>query len=163
MTAMQLIDKYTRGMLVVEHMRSGDTLTNACKKVGVSRHVVATLAKNDERFREVLEDADREGQDTLAEILVDIDQYHPDPKMAAVVSKNIQWLLSKRRVADYGDRITVDTNKSQDEAILSALNEAIKRIPMPEQTPPPVILDAEPAPCGTSPAPPPLLGHHTAE
>jgi hypothetical protein len=137
------MEKYTKAMMVVERLRGGKTLSQACDEVYITRASVMKLAREDDKFKSVLEDAEREGQDTLAELLVTIDQQHPDPKMANVISRNIQWLLSKRRVADYGDRVQVDTNTTQDEAILSALNEAIKRIPVPEQPIPPAVIDAE--------------------
>lgn len=120
-------------MKAIDLLRDGNTLHRACALAGISRHVFVThVAKNPE-LQQVFDDALSEADDTLAEILVDIDQVHSDAKMAAVVSKNIQWLLSRRRPERYGDKITVKTESSADQEIVGALKMALQRIPVPAQ------------------------------
>jgi hypothetical protein len=122
-------------MRVLEILRTGDknaTLWKACQEVGISRGALLNHVRQHPELQVEFDKAIEDADDTLAEILVDIDQIHSDAKMAAVVSKNIQWLLARRRPAKFGDRITV-TNEggSADKVIVEALRAAIDRIPLP--------------------------------
>jgi hypothetical protein len=120
-------------MQAISFLREGKTLNRACYLAGVSRHSFVTHVSKNPELQQVFDDALAEADDTLAEILVDIDQEHSDAKMAAVVSKNIQWLLSRRRPERYGDKITVTTQSSADQEIVGALKLALQRIPVPAQ------------------------------
>ena len=132
-------------MFVLDEIRNGHTLTQACKRQHISRQTVIGLMERDTTLRKMVLDAVAESEDMMADILINIDEYHADPKMAKVISDNIKWLLSRRRATDYGDRMVVEQKStSQDEAILSALAEAIKRIPMPEQPEDFKVIEAEP-------------------
>jgi hypothetical protein len=78
-----------------------------------------------EELRDLYINAERRSYDMMAEALLHIDN-HPiygqsDSKMAGVISKNIQWFLSKRRASVYGEKITVEHTITADKAILDAL------------------------------------------
>lgn len=141
-----LLTKYTTAMHVLDEMREGYTLTQACKRQHTSRRVIIGMMGKDATLQKMVSEAAIESEDMMADLLVNIDQHHPDPKMAKVISDNIKWLLARRRGADYGDRMVVESrNTSQDEAIISALREAIGRIPIPEK-PIEDIIDVTPEP-----------------
>jgi hypothetical protein len=142
-----LLANYTKAMWVVDTIRDGHTLTQACKRCWVSRATIIGMMSKDATLRQMILDATSESEDMMADMLVNIDQMYPDPKMAKVISDNIKWLLARRRGGEYGDRMVVEsTSTTQDQAILGALHEAIKRIPMPEQPEDFKVIEAEPLP-----------------
>ena len=126
------IDIVPRVMRVIDYLREGKTLKSACDLAGVSRPAVLAYVRKDEDLSKLFDAALEEADDTLAEILIDIDQVHSDAKMAAVVSKNIQWFLARRRPNKFGDRMIVSNEgSSADRTLVEALREALKRIPLP--------------------------------
>lgn len=129
--SIRIYERYPQILMVIEAVRNGLTFTRACSDLGLSPASIRRCILHDEDLVKMIADAETEGTDTLADMLVDIDQYHPDPKMAAVISKNIQWLLERRNRTKYGARVQVDHNNSPDRVIAEALAEAIKRIPVP--------------------------------
>lgn len=127
-----LLANYQKAMFVVDTIRDGQTLTQACRMHYISRRVIITMMDKDATLRSMLLDAISESEDMMADMLINIDQFHPDAKMAKVISENIKWLLARRRGAEYGDRMVVETKSTtQDQAIISALHKAIERIPVP--------------------------------
>lgn len=120
-------------------IEQGRTLTMACELAGIPYAQFLYVLDNNETLRDMYAAAERRAYDMMAEALLEIDK-HPiygqsDPKMAAIVSKNIQWFLSKRRATVYGEKITVEHTITADKAILDALQRGKARAQ--GQLPPP--------------------------
>jgi hypothetical protein len=143
-------DTYQKFMLVVDHIRMGKLPTRACRDAGVSWHTVKTLVAREPELASMFEEALLECRDQMLEILVEIDVRDPrvpygsaDPKMAAVISANIKWVLEKMWPEKFMTKVTVQHDRPADEAITAALNAAIARIPLPRAVEtPPMIEDA---------------------
>lgn len=105
------------------------TLTTACQEAGISRTSFLKYIRSDPDLLSLFEDAENESYDLLAEQSINIDQIHSDPKMAAVISKNIQWFLARKKPKEYGDRVSVDVTLQADKTIIAALQAAKARIP----------------------------------
>lgn len=139
-------DNYPKVLKVIDLIGQGRTLTSACD----AEHIgVATFKKyvaQSPELEVMLDEAVQRGYDAMAEALVEIDRHehygHSDPKMAAVVSKNIMWFLEKRRPKDYGARVAVDVNITADRAITDALTRAKQRALA--STPAPAVIDVTP-------------------
>lgn len=113
---------------VMAHMQqTGDTLTRACAEMGIGYTSYLTAVRADPHLQTIHDEAVDIAQDVQADKLVNIDKVVSDPKMAGVISKNIQWLLSRRQPQKYGDRITVQHETSRDKAIITRLLAAKNR------------------------------------
>ncbi len=113
---------------VMTHMQQhGDTLTQACSVCGISYRAYLDAVKADPHLQTIHDEAINISQDVQADKLANIDTVVSDPKMAAVISKNIQWLLSRRQPQKYGDKITVQHETSRDKAIIARLLAAKSR------------------------------------
>lgn len=119
-------------MQALEYITEGRTRTDACDKAGVSIPVFERTCKEVPEMADLLADAERRGYDALADALITIDNHavhgQSDPKMAKVISDNIKWLLSKRRIKDYGDKIQIDHTITADAAIIGALTASRQRV-----------------------------------
>lgn len=100
---------------------TGETLTHACEQCGISYAVYWNTVRHHPALQGLHDEALAIAEDILADKLVRIDAEVSDPKMAAVISKNIQWLLSRRRPQKYGDKITVQHETSRDKVIIARL------------------------------------------
>lgn len=118
-------DYYPLVMKAIGLLSEGRTKTRACDDAGISISTFDSYVKNDPNLQEMYREAEQRSYDAMADALVNIDNHkihgQSDPKMAAVISKNIMYLLSKRRPKEYGERITVDHNVTMDRAIVDAL------------------------------------------
>ena len=113
---------------VMSHMQqTGETLTRACAEVGIGYSNYFLTVRANPVLQQMHDEAISIAQDILADQLVNIDKLVPDPKMAAVISKNIHWLLSRRQPQKYGDKITVQHETSRDKAIIARLQAAKRR------------------------------------
>lgn len=114
---------------VMTRMQStGDTLTRACDQCGISYAVYWNTVRHCSVLQGLHDEALAISEDILADRLVNVNETVPDPKMASVISKNIQWLLSRRRPHKYGDRIVVQHETSRDKIIIARLLAAKTRI-----------------------------------
>jgi hypothetical protein len=157
-----LVVDFTVAMKVMSLIESGRyTKTRACEAYGITTSQYdATVNKTPEMAR-MAEEAQQRGYDSLAEHLIDPGSgvIGTDPKMAAVLSKNIMFLLSRAYREKYGDHVQVDVNVSADALVVSALQAARERAvahavgqvidieytPVPALPPPPVQPAALPA------------------
>lgn len=135
------IDVSTRALQVLDLIRNTGnvrgrifTITSACQEVGLARSTFMRFVEADPDLRELFETAEREGYDMLAETMLNIDQVHSDPKMAAVISKNIQWYLARKEPKQYGDRVAIDVTIGADKIITAALQAAKARVDHPGPT-----------------------------
>jgi hypothetical protein len=103
------------------------TVTSACFEVGLSYGAFQSALRSSPLLKEMYETALKRGEDVLADVLISIDEYFPDPKMASVISKNIQWLLSRRRRQDYGDHVVVEHTTTRDQVLLKRMEDARER------------------------------------
>lgn len=137
--ALQVLDLLRNTNLVRNRIH---TITSACQDVGIARSTFLRFVEADPQLRELFVTAENEGFDMLAELMINIDQIHSDAKMAAVISKNIQWFLARKKPREYGDRVSVDVTVTADKAIIGALQAAKARLP--HHSGPTLELTAEP-------------------
>lgn len=120
---------------VIQAHRQGVLLTKACATFGVTLASLRRMVGEFPELSEMLRDAEQDFNDALAEAMLQIDSDptwgSTDPKIMAVLSKNIQWYLARKDRERYGDKVEVVTSTTADQAILGALRAAIERIPMP--------------------------------
>lgn len=112
-------------MRVIDLISQGRTKTSACDEVQISTNAYDAAVNANEVLHDIAVAAETRGQDTLADVLLEINSHAyygtTDPKMAAILSKNIQWYLSRKRPKDYGDRVTVQHEITADKIIVDAL------------------------------------------
>lgn len=111
---------------LVAHVFDGNNLAEACALMKINPAALGMYRRNDLTF-----DADiRAGQAFRVDVMVDklenISAYESDSFMAGVVSKNIQWLATKRYRAIYGDKMDVNHNVTIN--IREAMNAARERV-----------------------------------
>ena len=121
--------RHTLILNVMSRMQStGDTLTRACDQCGISYATYWNTVRHSPVLQSLHDEALAIAEDILADKLVNIDAEVSDPKMAAVISKNIHWLLSRRRPQKYGDKIVVQHETSRDKVIIARLLAAKGRV-----------------------------------
>lgn len=103
------------------------TVAQACKEVDLGVHTFHRLVREDETLSALYKTALAVSEDAMADMLVNIDELQPDARMAHVISKNIQWLLARRRRQDYGDHVTVEHTRTRDQVLLKMIEEAKAR------------------------------------
>lgn len=122
--------KYPVLMQVLQAIADGATPSAACKEHGLSLASLRYHLKNDDELRVLFDEALDIGSDALADLLVDIDKLHSAPAMAGVISKNIQWVLERRKPDKFGARVQVSMENNATKTLIGALDAAIARIPM---------------------------------
>jgi hypothetical protein len=110
----------------VARIYDGDNIVEACAMMRLNPAAVGMTRRQDVTF-----DADiRAAQGFRVEVMVDklenISAYESDSFMASVVSKNIQWLATKRMREIYGDKMDVNHNVKID--IRAAIMDARARV-----------------------------------
>jgi hypothetical protein len=124
-------DMYPKTLEVLDLISQGYTETQACDDVGVTVTTFKKYVKSDPELAEMYEEAVYNGHDAMVDALVNIDNHkvhgQSDPKMARVISDNIKWVVGKRDVKRFGERVQVDHNVSVDLVITSALDRARQR------------------------------------
>lgn len=137
-------ETYPKFMLVLDHIRQGRLPTRACAQAGVSWSMLKKALREDPNLSDMFEEALLECRDQMLEALVSINDPGPgqvysetDAKMATVISNNIKWVLEKMWPEKFMTKLSVTHNSTADAAIISALEAAIQRIPLPAPAPPP--------------------------
>lgn len=137
-------DYYPAVLYAIDLIGQGHTKTAACDLSNIPVATFNSYVGRNEELRVAFEEAEDRGSDAMADALINIDNHkvhgQSDPKMAKVISDNIKWLLSKRRVREYGDRVVVDHSVSVDVAITTALDAARTRVASAKSG---VVIDAE--------------------
>lgn len=127
---------------VVTLVAAGETVREACKRAYISATGFNVLVKKEPRLQEMLQEALRFRNEMLADMLVNIDKEVADPRMAGVVSKNIQWVLERNEPDKYGAKLTLQGGGDAASKLLAeALNKAIDRIPPSPMSALPTITD----------------------
>lgn len=125
-------DYYPAVLYAINELGQGHTLSQACDLANISVALFKSYCARDPQLQEMFVEAEQRSYDALADALVNIDNHkihgQNDPKMAAVISKNIQWFLSKKDPKRFGERMTVEHDVKVDVLITSALQRAKQRI-----------------------------------
>jgi len=125
-------DYYPAVLYAIQELGQGYTLSQACDRANITVAVFNGYIKRDPQLAEMYQEAEQRAFDALADALVNIDNHRihgqSDPKMAGIISKNIQWYLSKKDPKRFGERVTVEHDVKVDVVITSALNRAKARL-----------------------------------
>jgi len=127
------VDYLTGVMRALELIGQGYTQTRACDMAKITVATFRNYMKAAPELQDVFTDAEQRGYDTLADVLLDIDNHHyygrTDPKQQRVMSDNIKWFLARKRPSQYGDRSIVDHNHTLtlDRVIVEALARGAER------------------------------------
>lgn len=125
-------DTYVAVLTALDAIGQGKTETEACDNAKVSVATFrATVQKQPELFSMFI-DAEARGYDNMADRLARIDEWGiaegvTDVRMLTLLSKNIQWLLSKRKPHAYGERSVVEHNITADRAVIEAISAGKQR------------------------------------
>ena len=125
------IELFPRIMSAIDLISQGRTKTSACDASGISITAFDTHIGSNEALQNLAAEAVRRGEDALADILLEINTHlyygTMDPRMASVLSKNIQWYLARKRPKDYGDKMLIEHSISADKIIVDALTRGRNR------------------------------------
>ncbi len=103
------------------------TLTGCCQRVGMSFSQFHSACRADAQLLKMYKIALAMSEDIMVDAMINIDEHYSDAKMAHVVSRNIQWVMSRRRRLDYGDHVTIEHTTTRDQELLKRLKEAQER------------------------------------
>lgn len=124
-------DYYPAVLFAMNLLSQGDTLTSACDKANITVATYRSYIGRDKQLAEMHEEHEQRGYDAMADLLLNVDNHatrgRTDPKMAAVISKNIMWYLEKKKPKEYGQRVQIDQSVTLDITITQALNAAKQR------------------------------------
>lgn len=112
-------------MTVLSHMATGQTKSRACLEAGITVATFNKYARENQQIAELLDEAEDQGYDVLAEALLHIDTDPiygtTDPQKMKVISDNIKWFLSKRRPKKYGEKLQIENTLTVDQTIVDML------------------------------------------
>lgn len=118
-------------MRAIDLIGQGHTQTRACDMAGLTVQTFRKYIKTAPELQDIFDDAEQRGHDTLADVLLDIENHHvygsTDPKVMRVMSDNIKWFLARKRPSQYGDRLMVDHKVTLDRVIVDALQRGMER------------------------------------
>jgi len=125
------VDYLTGVMRALDLIGQGYSQTRACDVAKITVSTFKHYVKSTPELIAIFDDAEQRGHDALADVLLDIDN-HPyygtnDPKAQRVLSENIKWFLSRKRPAQYGDKMLVTHNITMDRVIVDALTRGAER------------------------------------
>lgn len=94
----------------VSYMYEGENLLEACARMKVNPAALGIARRDMPEFDAEIKAAQAFRIEVLTDRLENIQEYESDAIMAGVISKNIQWLASKRYRQVYGDKVDVNHN-----------------------------------------------------
>lgn len=94
----------------VLHIYNGENLVEACALMKVNPAALGIARRENPEFDSDIREAQAFRIDVMTDRLENIQEYESDAIMAGVISKNIQWLASKRFRRIYGDKVDVNHN-----------------------------------------------------
>lgn len=126
------VENYTSALKVIDLVASGNTVRRALQLVpGISRMQFKRLLSNDPSLQAMYTEALECFKDANFDLLLNIDDDpesgRSDPKMAAVISKNIQFALGALEPDKYGAQVKVTHNLTASQQIIDALTAARAR------------------------------------
>lgn len=133
-------------MLTIDKIRDGHTLTAACRVSGIGVATFRRHVSGNKDLQELLATAEQESHDAMADYLVDPFAHeiygYTDAAKAALVSRNMQWLLQRRAPQKYGDKSSIEVTHRADDTLIAAM-EAGRLRALALKAPAVEIVDAE--------------------
>lgn len=143
---------------IIQDVATGLTVSKACKNRRMLVPSFRALLKKEPELQAMLDEALKARDDALNDMLINIDEHHSEAKMAAVVSKNIQWVLERSDPTRFAARLTLQSDNEVSRNLAEALNKAMERIPALPQSRPAItdvtfemVPDKVAAPLGAAP------------
>lgn len=109
----------------IMHLYDGESILEACALMKVNPAAFGLARRDNSEFDAEVRAAQAFRVEVMTDKLERINEYEGDAIMAGVISKNIQWLASKRYRAIYGDK--VDHNVNVQVNIRAAIDAARQR------------------------------------
>lgn len=109
----------------LSYLYDGETIVEACALMKVNPAAFGLARRDNPEFDAEVRAAQAFRVEVMTDKLERINEYEGDAIMAGVISKNIQWLASKRYRAIYGDK--VDHNINVQVNIRAAIDAARQR------------------------------------
>lgn len=122
-----LYSQYPAAMFAIERVRLGETLTVACQSAGITTTAFRRIVAMDNAINELYAEAKANGDDILGDRLLTLHEEESDPRLVAILSKNIQWLLERRNKA-YSPRIEHNHTHGADRDLIAALARGRERV-----------------------------------
>lgn len=122
-----LYSQYPKAMYAIERLRLGETLTEACKVACITTTAFRRIVATDNAINELYAEAKTNGDDILADRLLTLHEEESDPRLVAILSKNIQWLLERRNKA-YSPRVEHNHTHGADRELIAALSRGRERV-----------------------------------
>ena len=113
-TDVEFIRRPAAQMALCIEIYKNNTIEEACFTLRINPAAVGFVRSQDEKFDQDIRSAQGYSLERLIDQLPNIQDHIDDPIMAGVVSKNIQWLASKRRRDIYGEKLDVNHNHTVD-------------------------------------------------
>lgn len=124
---LDLYNKYPQAIFAIEQVRLGETLSAACVTAGITTTAFRRILSTDSAMSDLYAEAKTNGDDVLADKLLTLHHEESDPRLVAILSKNIQWLLERRNKA-YSPRVEHNHNVSADKDLIAALSRGRARV-----------------------------------
>lgn len=126
------VDMFPKVLAAINAIGQGKMESVACDEADISVAAFRSYINSSGDIADLYNDAMIRGYDRLADELANIHTWGDnngvtDTKMLALISKNRQWLLTKRRPLQYGERSIVEHNITADRAIIEALSQGKQR------------------------------------
>lgn len=114
----------------INHVYNGENLLEACALMKVNPAALGIARRENPEFDADIRAAQAFRIDVMTDKLENIQEYESDAIMAGVISKNIQWLASKRFRQIYGDKVEVNHNVNVNirDAMMEARNRTLEYI-----------------------------------
>lgn len=94
----------------VNHIYNGENLLETCALMKVNPAALGIARRENPEFDADIREAQAFRIDVMTDRLENIQEHESDAIMAGVISRNIQWLASKRFRRIYGDKVDVNHN-----------------------------------------------------
>lgn len=94
----------------IMHLYDGESIVEACALMKVNPAAFGLARRDNPEFDAEVRAAQAFRVEVMTDKLERINEFESDAIMAGVISKNIQWLASKRYRAIYGDKIDHNVN-----------------------------------------------------
>jgi hypothetical protein len=126
------VDNYTAALRLIDLVAAGNTIRAALQKTpGITRMQFKRMVAADPNLQAMYAEAVECFKDANFDLLLNIDDDpemgRSDPKMAAVISKNIQFALGALEPDKYGPQVKVTHNVTASQEIIAALTAARAR------------------------------------
>lgn len=130
---MNAYDAYPTAIAIIDRISQGLTVSKACRERNVRPSWFKKLVDSDAELGRLLLDAEVDGNDALADSLLDLDSRDSlysstDPKMLKQYADNVKWLLGHRDRKRFGDSVEIKHEHTLAFVVTDALDQARARI-----------------------------------